>query len=88
MRILIPAHQPFAINGDITASKPKTAFDPNLNIKTRFYEGEATFTIPIKTASQPTDGILNISLDVLYQACNDRMCLPPTTIHLASTVSR
>ena len=88
MRILIPGHQPFAIYGDITASKPKRAFDPNLNIETRFYEGEATFAIPIKATRPPSDGSLNVSVDVLYQACNDRMCLPPRTAHLASAVSR
>jgi DsbC/DsbD-like thiol-disulfide interchange protein len=87
MRISVPERQPFAIDGDIVAPTPKRAFDPNLNIKTRFYDDEATFTIPIKTTSAPSNGLRNISLDVLYQACNDRMCLSPTTLHLASAVS-
>jgi hypothetical protein len=86
MRISVPVDQPFAINGDISASKPKAAFDPNLDIMTRVYEGEATFAIPIKVTSRPANGILSVSLDVVYQVCNERMCLPPTTVHLVSAV--
>lgn len=88
VRITLPNRQPFAIHGDIDAPAPKTAIDPNLNVETRFYEDSVTFTVPLKVTSRSTNGIRKISVDVLYQACDQVMCLEPTVSHLESPLNR
>jgi thiol:disulfide interchange protein DsbD len=79
--ITVPSGQPFRANGEIQASKPTTSFDQNFQMNTEFYEGSAEFQIPIARVS--TSGKRSEAMvDVRFQACNERLCLPPTRIHV------
>jgi thiol:disulfide interchange protein DsbD len=76
--ITIPKGGPFSIDGDIGTLPPKKAFDPGFGVETEFYEEHTTFTVPVRIASG-TKGKLTLTIDAMFQTCNDRMCLPPTT---------
>jgi len=72
------ANPSMTIAGEVTESKPKIEMDPNFETELGRHSGRAVFTIPIVFSKQ-AQGSTMIDLEVLYQACNDRVCLPPRT---------
>jgi len=56
---------------------PKKAFDQNFNLETETYEGAARFVIELQLKPDATAGPSEISAEVRYQTCNDRLCIPP-----------
>jgi|SRR5579871_354874 len=56
---------------------PKRAFDPNFNLDTETYEESAAFLIEITLKNDAAAGSADVTAEVRYQACNDRLCLPP-----------
>ena len=80
--IAIPADQPFSRAGAIRGPQPVTAFDQNFDIQTETYDTTVTLTVPVRaTASRGT-----LRLVVGYQACTNRLCLPPRTETLTVAV--
>jgi len=73
---------PFQISGPIRQSKPMTQFDANFGIQTELYSGSAEFWIPLKAAPTAASGEHDVRLQVVFQVCNDRVCLPPTKVPL------
>jgi thiol:disulfide interchange protein DsbD len=62
------------IDGKIKESKPETAFDPNFKAQVSWHSKKANFTIPLKLESKPDS---KLAVDITYQACNDKVCMPP-----------
>jgi thiol:disulfide interchange protein len=60
-----------------TSPLPTRAFDPNFNMETEFYADAAVITIPIVVSKTAPGGTALLSIDMNYQTCNDRLCLPP-----------
>lgn len=69
----------FARSGPIRGPQPKTAYDPNFEIQTEKYEEAVSLTVPVALAGTAprSGGTLNVA--VTYQACTNRVCLPPQT---------
>lgn len=73
----------FEIAGKIGETPPpKMEPDPNFIIdgkplETRFFTKAAEFTVPLKALADVSGD--SISLDVRFQLCNDKVCLPPRT---------
>ena len=86
-RITLPADQPFEMAGTIESSEPRTAFDPNFNLTTEFYENEAFFSVPAKVATAASPGKAEVWVSVSFQTCNDQICLPPKTVKLGVPVN-
>jgi len=60
--------------------------DPNFNAELGWHTGEAVFTIPL--AFKPgTEGSAMIDLEVLYQVCDDKSCLPPKTKSITRSIT-
>jgi thiol:disulfide interchange protein len=87
-RVMLPAGQPFKLAGAVQAPPPLVDFDPNFGIETKFYEDSAVFTLPIIViaADSLTPGKKSLEVNVFFQTCNDRFCLPAKTVKLISTV--
>jgi thiol:disulfide interchange protein len=66
---------------------PKRAFDANFNLDTETYEGEARFLIEVELKKEAAAGPSEISAEVRYQSCNERLCLPPVKRRAAATLS-
>jgi len=73
----IMADAPAKLAGAVTQEKPELKFDNNFSAQVEFFENSAKFTVPV-TLGPDGKG----SLTVRYQACNDRLCLPPTKTQL------
>lgn len=87
MRIYMPSEQPFEQAGTIDSSEPTVAMDPNFNLVTQYYEGQAAFTIPVKVAANAASGKSEVKVNVSFQTCSDELCLPPKTVKLAVEVN-
>jgi hypothetical protein len=80
--VRVPEGQGFKASGAVTGTKPKTAFDHNFNMNTEFYEKTATLQLPVTFDAGAAAGPKKLKVDVRFQTCNERLCLPPTTAHL------
>jgi Thiol:disulfide interchange protein DsbD, N-terminal len=84
LKISIPANGAYELATPVSEIKPTHHFDPNFKMDTAYYLDTANFNVALKkvgTASEST-----IPVDVRFQACNDRLCLPPYTAHLTATL--
>jgi len=77
----------FRLAGPIAGPEPIVGFDPNFNMDTEVYDGATVvFTAPVTTPASMTPGRRKLVANVRYQACTDRVCLPPTVARLAIDV--
>ena len=81
--IKLPEETDFSLGGKVTSEKPITEFDPNFEIDTKFFKDSAEFIVPLKAEKDAKgDGL---AVNVRYQLCNDRLCLPPKTVKVSFT---
>ncbi len=78
--IKLPEEGNFVITGDITTPKPITEFDPNFEIETSYFKDTGEFSIPLE-AKKDARG-KDLAVDVRFQLCDDRLCLPPKTVRV------
>lgn len=76
--IAVPPESPFKLAGPVIAPLPITAPDANFNIDTQYHAEEATFYVPL-TVPANASGRTPLDLDITFQTCTDRFCLPPKT---------
>lgn len=74
-----------AVAGAVTESDAEIAFDPNFNTELGWHSKRAEFTIPVAFRAE-LQGQQTISLEVLYQVCDDVSCLPPKTKQIEARV--
>ena len=51
--------------------------DPQFGMRTAYFERAAKFTLYMRTAPVKDTGTQTLHMFARYQACNDRLCLPP-----------
>jgi hypothetical protein len=85
-RIWLPEGQPFQLAGRIQAPPAQTLQDPSFGMEVELYEGEASFTLPVK-AGAGAAGSKTLVVSASYQSCNDKMCLPPKTVKVEVPVA-
>lgn len=66
-------------HAQITAPKPKVWKDENFDAETRYYENEASFTVPVTVSANAPAGRQRLPLEVTFQACGNDICLRPYT---------
>ncbi len=86
-RIDLPVNQPFKLADAIDLPVPKTEIDPNFNLETQFYEDEAIFSLPVAVVPGAPGGKHEVNVNVSYQTCNDKRCLPLKLVKLSVEVS-
>ena len=64
----------------------KTSLDENFGIETEYFDGIADFEVPVRIASGATPGDHELVLQVRFMACNDRLCLPPQDVEIATVL--
>ena len=70
-----------AVGGLKARGKEQKVFDKIFGMEVRYFEGSVTFVQKIQFTQPKYD----IKCYVEYGACNDQMCMPPSTIELAAT---
>ncbi len=74
------------IVGDIEESEAAIEFDPNFETDLGWHTSEATFTIPAGFNTDMSGGTM-IDLEVFYQVCDDKSCLPPKTKSITKAIT-
>jgi thiol:disulfide interchange protein DsbD len=72
--------------GELDAPIPKLAPDKSFGIVSETYDGAVTFRG--RTVAPSRNAFDALALRVRYQTCDDRVCLPPTTIDVPVALSR
>jgi thiol:disulfide interchange protein DsbD len=83
-RIWVPEGQPLQLAGPIKAAPPQVIHDPSFNMEVEQYEGQAEFTLPLR-ANAAAD---KLTVNVSYQSCNNRICLPPKTVKVEAALAK
>ena len=86
-RITLPEGQPFKLTGSAQGPRPRVSMDPNFEINTETYESAVTFSVPITVAGDVTAGPQTLNVNVRFQTCNDKNCLPPRTVKLNASLT-
>ena len=69
--------------GAPTGSSPVKKHDTAFDLDTEVYNGRFDLHLPAQINQHSPAGRNLIPVSVRFQACNDRVCLPPRTIHLS-----
>ena len=86
LKISIPSASSITLSSPIPETKVVHHFDPNFNMETIYYLKAASFDLLLKRGgAAPGD---TLPIDVRFQACNDRLCLPPYTTHVSAKSKR
>jgi len=84
--ISVSENKNFKLAGEIESPVPQVVFDPNFNLDTQFYEGEAIFVLPIEVRESAGVGKNTLSVSFFYQTCNDKTCLPPKSLRVQTEI--
>jgi len=58
--------------GSLTHSELITGYDPIFEMELSYFDNKATFYQTIQVADQ---SVQNITVDLIYQACDDKLCI-------------
>jgi thiol:disulfide interchange protein len=59
---------------------PHTAFDENFGFNVASYEGAPAFLLDVGLAPAAPAGPVELTAEIRYQTCNNKMCLPPRRV--------
>lgn len=79
VRIAVDESGVFKLDGQPQQPKPKVKFDPNFQMDTQTYDGEVTFTVPLKINADAAPGAQKLTAKFTYQVCDEQQCLRPMT---------
>lgn len=86
-RIWLADSTTFRPAGAVSGSEPTRSFDETFGINVEKYPGAASFTLPVRVPRGTSGGAKEIRVNALYQACNDTVCLSPTTVTMTVPVT-
>lgn len=75
----------FIMAGDVIESKADIEFDPNFEAELGWHSSFAKFTLPVAVKTE-VQGTQTLDIEVFYQVCDDRVCLPPKTKSIIASV--
>lgn len=75
----------FVIAGEVRESKAEIEFDPNFEAELGWHSNFSTFTVPVAIKTH-LNGKQNLDIEVFYQVCDDKVCLPPKTKSIIAAV--
>jgi hypothetical protein len=86
LKISVPAGAPYEIEKPVQETKVTRHNDPNFKMETLYYLNAINFHVAMKKVGAVSAE--TIPIDVRFQACNDRLCLPAYTAHLTAPLTR
>jgi hypothetical protein len=86
LKITISSGAPFALQSPIQETKVIRHDDPSFKMETVYYLNTVNLTVAVK--KEGASAVEAVPVDVRFQACNDKLCLPPYTLHLTADLKR
>ncbi len=87
VHMTIVAGSVFAEGGTMRSPEPEREMDQAFGQVTASYTGEAVFNLPVTVAKDAPAGAHTLRIDLTFQACDGRMCLPPKVVKLEAPVT-
>ena len=81
------AGNPAVAKYDVYQPKPDREFDPNFSSEVEWFAKEQTFFIPVELSNTAPAGPLELTVNVRYQSCDARQCLPPRRKAVTATIT-
>jgi thiol:disulfide interchange protein len=81
------ADSPVVAGVKLYEPKPERKLDPNFNIDTETYQGEVVFLLDIELKKDAAAGPVELTAQIRYQCCSDKLCLPPKRKTASATIS-
>jgi thiol:disulfide interchange protein DsbD len=81
-RIWVDPGQPAQLAAPVAGAEPQTMQDSSFNMEVQLYEGEASFSLPLRIAPAAAPGAQKLVVSASYQSCDNKICLPPKTVRL------
>jgi DsbC/DsbD-like thiol-disulfide interchange protein len=85
-RVTVPEGQVFVLAGEVKGPKPIRKRDDVFGMDVEYYDNGADFSVPLKVAASAPAGRQKLGVQVRYQMCNDKLCLPPRTVKTEAEV--
>jgi hypothetical protein len=83
LRVTLDTNEVAQIAGVPSATPPEKKHDEAFDLDTEVYRGAFDLHLPAQVNQHPAVGRKLIPVSVRFQACNDRVCLPPRTVHVS-----
>jgi DsbC/DsbD-like thiol-disulfide interchange protein len=83
MHIAVDENDAAQSDGAISGTKPVRQHDASFGLDTETYTHSLVLHVPVQLKQDAAAGNRSVPISVRFQACNDRICLPPKTVHLA-----
>lgn len=87
LRVTVDGGDVATAGGTPSGSPPEVVHDPRFGVDTQLYTHAFTVRVPVRVAGHVTAGPHPIDVNVRFQSCSDRECLPPRTVHLSVPVT-
>jgi thiol:disulfide interchange protein len=81
------ADNPMVAGFKILQPKPERKLDPNFQIDTETFANEVVLLYDVELKKDAVAGPAEITAQVRYQCCNDRLCLPPKRKSASATIT-
>jgi hypothetical protein len=83
LRITIDANTSITAAGPTSGSVPERVHDTHFGFDTQLYSHPFVIHLPVRVTAGLAAGRKLIPVSVRFQACSDRECLLPRTVHLS-----
>ncbi len=85
--LVLKAENPAVDNVIVYQPNPEKKFDPLANVETERYEGTVVFLLDTQLTKDAPAGPLELTSQIRYSACTDKMCLPPRKVTATGAVT-
>jgi len=85
--IALAEKSPFRAGGSLKAPDPERDMDQSFGQVTAFYKADTTFGLPVAVPSGTAAGAHDLVVEVAFQACDGRICLPARATLLKTSIT-
>jgi hypothetical protein len=86
LRITLDANSVISVAGPTSGTVPETVHDSHFGFETHLYTHPFVVHLPLRVGGELAAGRQLIPVSVRFQACSERECLLPRTVHLSVPV--
>jgi hypothetical protein len=83
LRVTVDPNEIVQVTGATSGTAPIKKHDTAFDLDTEVYEGSFALRLPAQINQHPAASATSIPVSIRFQACNDRVCLPPRTVHVS-----
>jgi hypothetical protein len=83
LRVTLESNDAVQVAGETSGTIPEKKHDTAFDLDTEIYKKSFKLHLPLAINQRLVVGINPVFVSIRFQACNDRVCLPPRTVHVS-----